>query len=131
MAGAFLHLCPSLSLSASPFFTHSFLPLMGCDSRGALGEFSLSCFTLLWLDSPISYVFLTFLYISSHFFLVIQKDFVSLLPDTEVRSVCIFRPVYPSLSSRRALLAGIVCNEEVGVGDEARHNKGVYSTLCS
>jgi hypothetical protein len=103
-----------------------FLPLKGCCSREARGGFCLTCFALLWLNSPLSYVFLTILYNSFRFLLAIRKDFVSLLPDTEVRSVCIFRLVYPSLSSRRALLAGIVCRRGGWVGDEARHNKGVY-----
>ena len=116
-----LHICFS-SASTSLLF----LPLKGRDSREVWGGFCLSCFALLWLNSPISYVFLTILYISYRFLLVIQKDFVSLLPDTEVRSVCMFRLVYPSLSSRRALLAGIVCRRGGWVGDEARHNKGVY-----
>ena len=116
-----LHFCFS-SASSSLLF----LPLKGCCSREALGGFCLTCFALLWLNSPLSYVFLTILYNSFRFLLVIQKDCVSLLPDTEVRSVCIFRLVYPSLSSRRALLAGIVCRRGGWVGDEARHNKGVY-----
>ena len=116
-----LHFCFS---SASPSLL--FLPLKGCCSREVWGGFCLTCFALLWLNSPLSYVFLTILYNSFRFLLVIQKDCVSLLPDTEVRSVCIFRLVYPSLSSRRALLAGIVCRRGGWVGDEARHNKGVY-----